>query len=92
MSIADLRNGDVVRFARFTWQGSHEALWAVVGTKHAQSYKKCHPLWGDWPTTGGRDGYYFGDSSDDYKIIPPDKWPDKVCLAMAKRALMGENT
>lgn len=46
----------------------------------------------DWLFAEPDDGQDVIDDRDDFKIVPEEDWPDEVCVAVAKRALLGELT
>ncbi len=64
--------------------------WGVV-TVTEQIRPSFYVEWvhGDPPLYGNNVGTEIADF-DEYDVMPPDKWPDEVCTAMAKRALLGE--
>jgi hypothetical protein len=90
--------GDVVRFDEFRWArdsknlaGPHNPLWGRVtavqgnGGNFELLYGKLKLSEPDKPTD-----IAFYEPNDSWEIPPESEWPAEVCVAMAKRALLGD--
>ena len=93
VEIDEVTEGQVAEFNPFSWCGQDYSFFGLVGAcrNHApvDEYRYVTPLIGDGPST---DHYplYFGSSEDHWRVVPPDQWSDELCVAMATRALEGE--
>lgn len=77
--------GDVVHFSRFLLAGRYTAanIWAVIIRAGTQP-KFCmfHNVPEEWtPADDPTDSFTGG---DEWEIVHPDKWPEDVCVALAK--------
>lgn len=100
-----MKAGDIVRFKKYYLQGGkscpvirrNEVMWGIaiavdgfliIGglTTPAVLERIDKKL-----SLGGRRKELFIYPNDDvYEVVPPEKWPEEICVYMAKRVLLGE--
>lgn len=97
MSSAEERVGDVLRFTHFQWDTNSGNL---AGQPFFGVVVRCWPVNSEGemvplpPHSAAVEGEHrhahpwsYNDVDDTYEIVPPDEWPDEVCVAMALRGL-----
>lgn len=95
VEIDEVTERQVVEFKPFSWWMKDYSFFGLVGlvglvkTYRNNKYRYVTPLIGDGPSI---DHYplYFGSEEDRWRVVPPDQWSDELCVAMATRALEGE--
>jgi hypothetical protein len=78
----------VTRTRRGSDEEAHDPpIWAI--SRETGSYSA--GVYADWLIGETSYGQGVLDHSDEFEIVPPDEWPDEVCVEVARRVLGGEN-
>jgi hypothetical protein len=91
--IADAKVGDVIHFTNFAMATAGHDVWAIVTTitEEHDADLFSRGVYVDILTGAEGEGrqHWITYSSDTGVIVPEDQWPDEICTALAKRALLG---